>query len=68
LATGALEELPLELRETIVARLWGGLTYDEIADLTGTSTATAYRRYLNGLAQLRERLGVACQAKKIHNP
>ena len=30
-ATRLLAELPLELREVIVARLWGGLTFEEVA-------------------------------------
>jgi RNA polymerase sigma factor (sigma-70 family) len=55
-ATRLLVELPLELREVIVARLWGGLTFEEIARLVGCSLPTAHRRYQTGLAQLRERL------------
>ncbi|HEY7156872.1 MAG TPA: RNA polymerase sigma factor [Gemmataceae bacterium] len=55
-ATRLLAELPLELREVIVARLWGGLTFEDIARLTGCSLPTAHRRYQTGLAQLRERL------------
>jgi RNA polymerase sigma-70 factor (ECF subfamily) len=55
-ATRALESLPLEERETIVAHLWGGLSFEEVAVLTGTSSSTAHRRYAAGLAALRERL------------
>jgi RNA polymerase sigma factor (sigma-70 family) len=55
-AATLLGELPLELREVIVARVWGGLTFEEIARLTGCSLPTAHRRYHAGLAQLRERL------------
>jgi RNA polymerase sigma-70 factor (ECF subfamily) len=55
-ATRLLAELPLELREVIVARLWGGLTLEEIAQLVGCSPPTAHRRYQAGLTQLRERL------------
>jgi RNA polymerase sigma-70 factor (ECF subfamily) len=54
-AAGALQSLPLEQRETIVARLWGGLSFDEIADLTATTKSTAHRRYVAGLASLRDR-------------
>src|SRR5271156_3081004 len=32
-ATAALQALPLEQRETIVAHLWGGLTFEQIAEL-----------------------------------
>lgn len=59
-ATRALQQIPIEQRETIVARLWGGLSFDQIAKLTGTSTSTAHRRYQAGLAALRERLGASC--------
>lgn len=62
-AARALEELPDDQRETIVARIWGGLTLEEVAELTGTSTSTAHRRYQAGLAALRERMGVACPEK-----
>ena len=62
-ATRALTRLPIEQRETIVARLWGGLSFDEIARLTGSSTSTVHRRYQAGLAALRERLGAACPKK-----
>ena len=62
-ASRALEELPLELRETIVARLWGGLSFDEIAELTETSISTAHRRYQAGLAALRARLENPCPLK-----
>jgi RNA polymerase sigma-70 factor (ECF subfamily) len=55
-ATRLLAELPLELREVIVARLWGSLTFEEIARLVGSSVPTTHRRYQTGLVQLRERL------------
>ncbi len=56
-ATRLLADLPLELREVIVARLWGGLTFDAIARLVGCALPTAHRRYQTGLIQLRERIG-----------
>jgi RNA polymerase sigma-70 factor (ECF subfamily) len=55
-ATRLLAELPLELREVIVARLWGGLTFEEAASVVGCSLATAHRRYQTGLARLRQRM------------
>jgi RNA polymerase sigma factor (sigma-70 family) len=55
-ATRLLAELPLESREVIVARLWGGLPFEEVARLVGCSVPTAYRRYHAGLTRLRERL------------
>jgi RNA polymerase sigma-70 factor (ECF subfamily) len=61
-ATRALRTLPIEQRETVVARLWGGLSFGEIAKLTETSSSTAARRYQAALATLRERLRVKCSA------
>jgi RNA polymerase sigma-70 factor (ECF subfamily) len=63
-ATRLLAELSLELREVIVARLWGGLTFEEIARVVGCSLPTAHRRYQTGLAQLRERL----EGRWTHTP
>jgi RNA polymerase sigma-70 factor (ECF subfamily) len=55
-ATRLLAELPLDQREVVVARIWGGLTFEEVAQLTGCSLPTAHRRYQAALAVLRERL------------
>ncbi len=63
-ATRLLGELPLELREVIVARLWGGLKFEEIAAVVGCSLPTAHRRYQTGLTQLRERL----EGRWTHTP
>jgi RNA polymerase sigma factor (sigma-70 family) len=57
-AAEALNALPQEQRETVVAKLWGGLSFDQIGELTQTSSSTAHRRYQTALAALRERLGV----------
>jgi RNA polymerase sigma-70 factor (ECF subfamily) len=59
-AVAALEALPPEQREAIVARLWGGLTLEQVATAAGCSVSTAHRRYEAGIAALRERLGVTC--------
>jgi RNA polymerase sigma factor (sigma-70 family) len=64
-ATDALQQLPADEREAIIARLWGGLSFDEIARLSGTSLSSAYRCYQRGLAALQERLGGSCRTKKI---
>jgi RNA polymerase sigma-70 factor (ECF subfamily) len=55
-ATRLLNELAIENREVIVAKLWGGLTFEEIASLQSCSVTTAHRRYQSGMAQLHERL------------
>jgi DNA-directed RNA polymerase specialized sigma24 family protein len=55
-AARLLAELEPDVRELIIARLWGGLTYEEAARLQGCSLTTAHRRYQAGLARLHERL------------
>jgi RNA polymerase sigma factor (sigma-70 family) len=56
LASRILADLDGETREVIVGRLWGGLTFEEIARLQGCSLSTAHRRYQAGLARLHARL------------
>lgn len=55
-AARSLDLLPNEQRQVIVARLWGGLSFQEIGDLVGTSASSAHRWYEAGIAALRERL------------
>lgn len=62
-AAQALTELPLELREVVVARIWGNLTYGEIARLMNTSLSTAQRRYEQGIRELQTRLENPCETK-----
>jgi len=60
-----LATLVLELREVVVARIWGGLTFEEIAELIGSSLPTAHRRYQAALIELRERLTVDGHASSL---
>ncbi len=60
-AERALAELAIAEREVIVARLWGGLTFEQIAEALGTSSSSAHRLYNRGLTVLRERLGAPCR-------
>ena len=52
-----IDGLPDELREVLIARLWGELTFQDISRLVGVSAATVQRRYERSLILLRERLG-----------
>jgi len=56
--TDALRGLEAELREVVVAKIWGDLTYEEIAEVVGVSKSSVHRRYEAGLSKLRERLGL----------
>jgi RNA polymerase sigma-70 factor (ECF subfamily) len=62
-AVEALQSLPLEQREPIVAHLWGGLGFEQIGEVAGCSASTAFRRYTAGLAALRKKLGVPCPTR-----
>ncbi len=52
----ALQSLDSDIREVVVAKLWGGLSFAEIGELTQASASSAFRRYHRGIAQLAERL------------
>jgi len=52
----AVETLEAAFKEILVARIWGGLSWEEIGQLAGVSAATAFRRYETALKQLRELL------------
>ncbi len=53
-AEAALRQLPAELREVVVLRIWGGLGFAAVADVAGCSVSTAHARHAAGLARLRE--------------
>ena len=59
-AVAALRRLPVEEREVVVARLWGGLSFEQIAAAAGCSASTAFRRFNAGIDALRQELGVPC--------
>ena len=59
-AVAALQRLPTEQREVIVARHWGGLSFEQVAAAAGCSASTAFRRYTAGVETLRQNLGVSC--------
>jgi RNA polymerase sigma factor (sigma-70 family) len=63
-AAAELKTLPIEEREVIVAHLWGGLTFEQIAVVAGCSSSAAHRLYVRGLTTLRERLGVSCRKSR----
>ena len=44
----ALVALTEQEREVVIARVWGGLTFQQIATVMEISTSTAHRRYLEG--------------------
>jgi RNA polymerase sigma-70 factor (ECF subfamily) len=52
----ALRSLPENQAEVLVMKIWGGLSFPQIAAALGTSDNTAASRYRYALAKLREQL------------
>jgi RNA polymerase sigma-70 factor (ECF subfamily) len=50
----AIMKLPDHLREVLILKLWGEMTFPKISELTGVSTATATSRYRYALEHLRK--------------
>lgn len=59
-----LENLSQEQREIVVAKVWGQLTFDEIASIHGSSKATVWRIYNTAIELLRSLYGVTYEATK----
>jgi RNA polymerase sigma-70 factor (ECF subfamily) len=54
--SAALQELPEDQRAIVHLKLWGGMTFEEIADALAISPNTAASRYRYGIDKLRNRL------------
>jgi len=55
-AAKLLGELPQEQREIVVARIWGTLSFDEIAEMLGIPKTSVFRKYTGALQTLREKM------------
>jgi RNA polymerase sigma-70 factor (ECF subfamily) len=56
--TQLLETLPEHQREIVIAKIWGNLTFKEIAELTGKPLSSVHWEYKSGIERLRKKLGV----------
>ncbi len=61
IADSMLLSLPVEQRETIVLRIWAGMTLVEISRVTGHPVPTLFSRYRAGLAALRRAMEKSCK-------
>lgn len=52
-----LSQLDARQREIVIAKIWGDLSFEEIADLLNESKATVWRVYQAGLTRLKELMG-----------
>lgn len=57
----AVAALPDELREIVLLKTWGGLTFGEIATVLSQSSSTVHRHYGDALAQLRKEWELPCR-------
>lgn len=64
-AEAALASLDPALREVVVARLWGDLSFEEIASVVKCSSSTAHRHYVQAIEILRSHL---CQPTNTRIP
>lgn len=51
-----LEHLPDIQRQIVTARIWGELTYEQIAEIVDRPTATVFRLYREAIETLRKRV------------
>ncbi|MEM7785130.1 MAG: sigma-70 family RNA polymerase sigma factor [Planctomycetota bacterium] len=56
----ALDSLSRQEREWVILRIWSGLTWDEIASITSTSSSSAQRNYASALKKMRTHLESKC--------
>jgi len=60
----ALDHLEAGDREIIAMRVWGGLTFEEIAAALSISVSSAHRQYGRSLEKLRQLLESTCSTNK----
>lgn len=56
----AVAALPDAQREIVLLKIWGGLTFAEIAAVVGQSSSTLQRRYTEALVGLRKQWDTTC--------
>jgi RNA polymerase sigma-70 factor (ECF subfamily) len=63
----ALKDLPEEQREAVFLKIWSGMTFVEIAEITETPLNTVASRYRYALEKLRERLDQHFVVRRVSN-
>jgi RNA polymerase sigma-70 factor (ECF subfamily) len=53
----AIKELPLEQREVVTLKVWGGMTLEQVAQVLDVPLNTAASRYRYAVGKLRSRFG-----------
>jgi RNA polymerase sigma-70 factor (ECF subfamily) len=62
-AEEALRRMPGEQREIVVLRIWSGLSFAQIAEVTRSSISTVHDRYAAALKQIRRELETPCPTR-----
>lgn len=60
----SLQTLPESQREVITLRIWGQLSFKEIANVLGQSITTVHSRYQTALANMKKKLERSCPTNK----
>jgi len=55
--TQLLDSLPEPCREIVIAKIWGGLNFREIAELTQRPISSVHSDYQSGIERLRKEMG-----------
>ena len=64
----AMSQLEQETRAMIVAKVWGGLTFEQIAVQASCSPSSAHRRFTIGLKKLRDLISENVLSEKHNKP
>jgi len=62
-AKEALKQLPPEQSELIVMRIWGHLTYEQMAEVAGEPLSTVHGRYVAAIESLRRKMVTPWESK-----
>lgn len=59
-AQAAVHDLPDRQREIVVLRIWGQMTYQEIAELAGIAASTVFELYRQAIETMRQKMETPC--------
>ena len=65
LAEQKLRQVPLELRQVVIMKIWGELSFAQIGQIMQLSPSTVYERYASALQQMRSAMERPCKINTI---
>jgi RNA polymerase sigma-70 factor, ECF subfamily len=63
-AVRLLQDLPAEKREAVMLRIWGDLSFPQIAAVMQMPLSTVFNHYRGGLTRIREQMESPCQTNR----